>query len=149
MMKTIEDPGLRSSVLHSIEKDLRDLEIVISPSEVNLVGFTPFADTAKHRQHILEKICTLRCPRCQAVSHKMPKLKHLLQKLYNFFRHFSITKVVQPFSVGIHNARPISASFVSRIAAQVITRKITLMSSSAQRILFPDNCTRRQIKLRQ
>lgn len=66
MMKTIEDPGLRSSVLHSIEKDLRDLEIVISPSEVNLVGFTPFADTAKHRRHILDEICTLRCPRCQA-----------------------------------------------------------------------------------
>ncbi|XP_059353084.1 uncharacterized protein LOC130692190 [Daphnia carinata] len=64
LMKTIDDRGLRSSVLHSIEKDLRDLEIVISPSEVNLVGFTPFVDTAKHRKHILDEICTLRCPGC-------------------------------------------------------------------------------------
>jgi hypothetical protein len=67
-MKTCIDRGLRSSILHSIEKDLKDLEIVISPNEVGLAGFTPLADTSKHRKHILDEICTLRCPRCRSVS---------------------------------------------------------------------------------
>jgi hypothetical protein len=69
LMRTCSDRGLRSSVLHSIERDLKDLEIIINPSEVNLSGFTPIADTSKHRQHILEEICTLRCPRCRTVSY--------------------------------------------------------------------------------
>lgn len=70
-MKTIEDRGMRSSVLHSIERDLRDLEIIINPCEVNLVGVIPFADTAKHRQHILDEICNLRCPLCHTVGDKI------------------------------------------------------------------------------
>ena len=71
LMKTCDDRGLRSSVLHSIEKDLKDLGIVINPSEVSLIGYTPVAETAKHREHILEEICTLKCPNCRMVSHQL------------------------------------------------------------------------------
>ena len=52
---------MRSAVLHSIEKDLKGLEIVIEPNEVGLTGLIAIADTSKHRQHILDEICTLRC----------------------------------------------------------------------------------------
>lgn len=68
LMKKCTDRQLRSAVLHSIVKDLKDLEVVINPSEVDLCGYTPIAETAKHRQHILDEICTLRCPRCRTVS---------------------------------------------------------------------------------
>ena len=59
--------AMRSSVLHSVEKDLKDLDIVIQPDEVGLAGFVAIADTSKHRQHILDEICTLRCPACHEV----------------------------------------------------------------------------------
>lgn len=64
----ITDRELRSAVIHSIVKDLKDLEIVINPSEVGLHGFTPIIETSKHHQYILDEICTLHCPRCKAVS---------------------------------------------------------------------------------
>lgn len=67
-MKTCRDRGMRSTVLHSIVKDLKDLEIVINPSEVNLTGYVPLIETSQHRDHILDKICTLHCPKCQTVS---------------------------------------------------------------------------------
>lgn len=62
-----DDRAMRSTVLHSIVKDLKDLEIAIEPNEVGLTGFTAIADTSKHRQHILDEICTLRCPHCHEV----------------------------------------------------------------------------------
>ena len=64
-----EDRAMRSAVLHSIEKDLKGLEIVIEPNEVGLTGLIAIADTSKHRQHILDEICTLRCPHCHEVSY--------------------------------------------------------------------------------
>lgn len=67
LMKTC-DRELRSAILHSIVQDLKDLEIVINPNEVNLLGYTPISETSKHRQYILDEICTLRCPRCRAVT---------------------------------------------------------------------------------
>lgn len=68
LMKTCLDCGMRSAVLHSIARDLQDLEITINPSEVNLTGFTPLIETSQHRDHILNEICTLRCPRCRMVG---------------------------------------------------------------------------------
>ena len=65
-----DDRNLRSAVYQSIEKDLKDLEIVIHPNEVGLLGLIATFDTSKHRQHILDEICTLHCPAlgCRAVS---------------------------------------------------------------------------------
>lgn len=68
LMKTCRDRGMRSAVLHSIVRDLQDLEITINPSEVDLAGFTPLIETSQHRDHILNEICTLRCPRCRMVG---------------------------------------------------------------------------------
>lgn len=68
LMSRCENRSLRSAVLHSIVRDLKDLDIIINTSEVGLAGYTPIADTAKYRDHILNEICTLRCPRCKTVK---------------------------------------------------------------------------------
>jgi len=49
-------------------KDLKDLDIIINTTEVDLAGYTPIADTAEMRDHILNEICTSKCPRCKMVN---------------------------------------------------------------------------------
>ena len=145
MRTTFSDRGLRSSVLHSIEKDLKDLEIIINPSEVGLAGFTPLADTSKHRQHILDEICTLRCPRCRTVSYNENfAICFDLINIFETFRPFSTSRAVRLYNAGINNANPIFVSFASRIAK--MSRKITLTSSIVRRTSFPANCTLPQMK---
>lgn len=92
LMKTCRDRGMRSTVLHSIVKDLKDLEIVINPSEVNLTGYVPLIETSQHRDHILDNICTLHCPKCQTVSfHYTVKLFFI--NLYNFNEFLLISRL--------------------------------------------------------